>query len=55
MYRLEESYEVQVLKAVSMIVRAAVEILGVKNGLKWVDGREVEENKTWCLRGTCGG
>ena len=55
MSRLEESHEVQVLKAVSMMVRAAVEILEVENGLGWVDGREVEEGKIWCLQGICWG
>ena len=55
MSRLEESHEVQVLETVSMMVRAAVELLEVENGLGWVDGREVDENKMWCLQGICGG
>ena len=38
-----------------MMVRAAVELLEVENGLGWVDGREVDENKMWCLQGICGG
>ena len=52
MARLEESHEVQVLKAVSMVFRAAVEILEGEHGLGWVNGREVDKNKMWCLRRT---